>query len=175
MTRDVRALVAEVERAGGADPLDLNSAYFRLRRDARWGVRRWNRALVGALEAGLVHVYTDAYDDPWIVRRSFVETVEVLLDAGCQVAIATHDERLVFECCRAVDRRGLGPGRYELQMLLGVREELRELLVEARRPLRVYVPYGERWYEYSVRRLQENPRVAGHVTRALAARVLGRG
>ena len=67
MTRDVAALVAEVRNAGGADPLDLNRACFRMREREAWGIRRWNRALVGALEAGLVNVYTDAHDDPWIV------------------------------------------------------------------------------------------------------------
>ena len=51
-------------------------------------------------------------------------------------------------------------------MLLGVREGMRGELVAAGRPLRVYVPYGARWYEYSLRRLQENPQVAGHVARA---------
>jgi proline dehydrogenase len=115
-----------------------------------------------------------AYQDPEIVRRSYVETSRVLLDAGCNVAFATHDERLVFEARRMVDERGLEPGRYELQMLLGVEEDLRSLIVAEGRPLRVYVPYGARWYEYSVRRLQENPSIAGHVTRALVARVTGR-
>lgn len=69
MTRDAMALVAEVRNAGGKDPLDLNRACFRMRERDGWGVRRWNRALVAALEAGLVAVYTDAFDDPWIVER----------------------------------------------------------------------------------------------------------
>jgi proline dehydrogenase len=59
-------------------------------------------------------------------------------------------------------------------MLLGVEEELRSIVVADGRPMRVYVPYGKRWYEYSVRRLQENPRVAGYVTKALVQRVLHR-
>jgi proline dehydrogenase len=116
-----------------------------------------------------------AYQDPEIVRRSFLETVETLLAAGSRVAIATHDERLVWDARRLVRDRGLGPGGYEFQMLLGIDEELRSLIVADGHPLRVYVPYGERWYEYSVRRLQENPRIAGYVARAVVARALRRG
>ena len=59
-------------------------------------------------------------------------------------------------------------------MLLGVEEELRSIVVADGRPMRVYVPYGERWYEYSVRRLQENPRVAGYVAKSLVQRMLHR-
>jgi proline dehydrogenase len=55
-------------------------------------------------------------------------------------------------------------------MLLGVRERLGEALVREGHRLRIYVPYGRHWYEYSVRRLQENPKVAGYV----AADVVGR-
>jgi proline dehydrogenase len=93
------------------------------------------------------------------------------VSAGCRVAFATHDERLVWDVRRLVDELEVPPDRYELQMLLGVQEELRGLVVAEGRPMRVYVPYGARWYEYSVRRLQENPRIAGYVTSALVERV----
>jgi proline dehydrogenase len=115
-----------------------------------------------------------AFQDPELVRRSYVRTVEVLLDAGCYVGVATHDEHLLWEVASLIDRRGIGPDGYEFQMLLGVEEELRSIVVADGRPMRVYVPYGERWYEYSVRRLQENPKVAGYVTKALMQRVLHR-
>jgi proline dehydrogenase len=112
-----------------------------------------------------------AFDDPEIVRRSYLETCRVLVSAGCRVAFATHDERLVWEVRRLVDELEVPPERYEMQMLLGVQEELRGLVVAEGRPMRVYVPYGARWYEYSVRRLQENPRIAGYVTSALVGRI----
>jgi proline dehydrogenase len=48
-------------------------------------------------------------------------------------------------------------------MLLGIRPELGDALVAAGHRLRIYVPFGEQWYEYSLRRLQENPKVAGYV------------
>ena len=62
----------------------------------------------------------------------------------------------------------------ELQMLLGVRAERARQLVAGGHPLRIYVPYGEQWYEYSLRRLQENPKVAGYVARDVVGRVFRR-
>ena len=67
---------------------------------------------------------------------------------------------------------GVEPGRYELQMLLGVRAERARQLVADGHPLRIYVPYGEQWYEYSLRRLQENPKVAGYVAKDVLGRLL---
>ena len=71
---------------------------------------------------------------------------------------------------RIVARRGLGRDEYEFQMLLGVAEPLGDQLVREGHRLRIYVPYGEHWYAYSLRRLQENPKIAGYI----AADTLGR-
>jgi proline dehydrogenase len=110
------------------------------------------------------------------VRASFVRALEGLLDAGCYVGIATHDEWLVDEGRRLVRERGLGPDRYEFQMLLGVRPELGDRLVREGHGVRVYVPFGRYWYEYSLRRLQENPKIAGYIAGDTLARLLpGRG
>ena len=101
-------------------------------------------------------------DDPR-VRGSFVRSLEILLDGGSYAAIATHDEWLVDESQRLVRERGLTPDQYEFQMLLGVRPELGDRIVADGHRLRIYVPYGQQWYEYSLRRLQENPKIAGYV------------
>jgi proline dehydrogenase len=106
-----------------------------------------------------------AYQDADAVRASYLETVRVLLAAGSRVALATHDDRLIDAAWKLADDTGTS-GLLEQQMLLGVRDALRGELIAAGRPVRVYVPYGARWYEYSLRRLQENPKVAGHVARA---------
>jgi proline dehydrogenase len=106
-----------------------------------------------------------AYQDADAVRAIYLETVRVLLAGGSRVALATHDERLIEAAWKIVDAEGLGE-LVEQQMLLGVRETRRSELRAEGRPVRVYVPYGARWYEYSLRRLQENPKVAGHVARA---------
>ena len=63
-------------------------------------------------------------------------------------------------------RLGKGPG-YEFQMLLGVRGNIRRRLAKAGHRTRIYIPYGERWYEYSMRRLDENPDVAMHITKSI--------
>ena len=86
-----------------------------------------------------------------------------LLDGDCYAAIATHDEWLVEQSLRILRERGLQQDRYEFQMLLGVRPELGDRIVADGHRLRIYVPYGRQWYEYSLRRLQENPKIAGYV------------
>jgi len=104
-----------------------------------------------------------AFRDMGTVNGNFIAVSRVLAEAGCHVAFATHDDALVEATGRLVRELGLGPEQYEYQMLLGVREPLRDRLVREQQPMRIYVPYGARWYEYSLRRLRENPRVAGHV------------
>jgi proline dehydrogenase len=104
------------------------------------------------------------------VRDNYVAVLEALLAAGSYVGIATHDEWLLEEGKRLVAAHGRGREQYEFQMLLGVRERLAGALVAEGHRLRIYVPYGEHWYAYSLRRLQENPKIAGYI----AADTLGR-
>ena len=111
-----------------------------------------------------------AFQEPDVIRRSFVACLDALLAAGCRVAVATHDEWLIQQTLERV--AGLDQTQYELQMLLGVRADRGRELAGAGHPLRVYVPYGRQWYEYSLRRLQENPKVAGYVARDIVGRVL---
>src|SRR5581483_2291273 len=80
-----------------------------------------------------------AFTDAEAIRASFVRCLDALLDAGCYVGIATHDEWLIGESLRLVSAHGLGPDQYELQMLLGVREERADELVADGHRLRVYV------------------------------------
>ena len=104
-----------------------------------------------------------AYQEDEIIRLNFLDALEALFDIGSYVAIATHDDWLIGEALALVERRGLGRDDYEFQMLLGVRAELGDELVRDGHRLRIYVPFGRRWYEYSIRRLQENPKIAGYV------------
>jgi len=122
-----------------------------------------------------VRICKGIYVEPWdaayqngdVVNRNFCEALESVIAAGGYPAIATHDETLVYEASRIVERHGLRPDQYEFQMLLGVREELRDVILAAGHRLRVYVPFGEQWYAYSIRRMRENPRVAGLVARSV--------
>jgi proline dehydrogenase len=115
-----------------------------------------------------------AYREYDAVRASYVQCLEALVAQGSYVGIATHDEYLLGEALRIVREAGLTPDRYEFQMLLGVRPDRADDLVAAGHRLRVYVPYGTHWYEYSVRRLQENPKIAGYVAGDLVGRAFGR-
>jgi proline dehydrogenase len=113
-----------------------------------------------------------AFQDDDEVRENFLAALDALLDAGSYVGIATHDEELIQGSEARVAERGLGPADYEFQMLLGVREARASALVREGHRLRVYVPFGEEWYAYSLRRLQENPKVAGYIAADTFGRVL---
>ncbi|MFB3909928.1 MAG: proline dehydrogenase family protein [Candidatus Eisenbacteria bacterium] len=111
-----------------------------------------------------------AYQARETIRASYVQLLDMLLEGGSYVGIATHDEHLVFEALRLIREHRLSPDRYEFQMLLGVEEELRSILVRDGHRLRVYVPFGSEWYAYSVRRLKENPRLAGTIAKSTLLR-----
>ena len=106
-----------------------------------------------------------AYKDFDTVRQNYIFLLDELLKGGTYVGIATHDEFLVWHALRLIHQLEVTQDRYEFQMLLGVDEELRSILVSSGHKVRVYVPYGEDWYGYSMRRLQENPKIAGYVAR----------
>jgi proline dehydrogenase len=108
------------------------------------------------------------------VRANYVHAMEELLASGCYLAIATHDEWLIDEGKRLVAQRGLSRDEYEFQMLLGVRPRLADALVAEGHRVRIYVPFGAHWYEYSLRRLQENPSIAGYIATDTIGRILHR-
>ncbi len=106
-----------------------------------------------------------AYKNRELINKNFTFLLDELMHGGAYVGIATHDERLAWDGMRLVDHLKLPKDKYEFQMLLGVDEELRDVIVNAGHRLRIYVPYGQHWYAYSVRRLQENPQIAGYVVK----------
>jgi proline dehydrogenase len=135
-------------------------------------LRRSLQDVVRLAEAGVtVRLCKGIYDEPrriayknfHTVRHHFVVLLEELLRSGVYVGIATHDEHLVLHAQRLIHQLKVPDDKYEFQMLLGVDEELRGILVESGYKVRVYVPFGEEWYEYSTRRLQENPKIARYV------------
>ncbi|MDQ4106686.1 MAG: proline dehydrogenase family protein [Actinomycetota bacterium] len=114
-----------------------------------------------------------AYKDYDTVRQNYILLLEEMLRSGVYVGVATHDEFLVWHALRLIYRLNVQKHKYEFQMLLGVDEQLRSILVEAGHKVRVYVPFGEEWYEYSTRRLQENPRIARYVAGDVMRSVVG--
>jgi proline dehydrogenase len=115
-----------------------------------------------------------AYRNFHEVRANYVRCLEKLVEQGSYVGIATHDEYLIGEALRIVRETGLTADRYEFQMLLGVRPDRGDELVADGHRLRVYVPYGAHWYAYSLRRLQENPKIAGYIARDTVGQMFGR-
>lgn len=112
-----------------------------------------------------------AFTDAGEIRDSFSRLLAQLLEGGSRrVGIATHDPILVARAEDVIEKLGIGKQQYEFQMLLGVAGTLRRRLVEQGHPMRVYVPFGELWYDYSIRRLRENPNIAGHIVRNLFSR-----
>jgi proline dehydrogenase len=108
-----------------------------------------------------------SYHDMRVINRNYVAVLERLLANGSYVGIATHDELMVWEALRIIRGLKLPSTAYEFQMLLGVEEQLRDIIRAAGHNVRVYIPFGRDWYAYSVRRLRENPRLAGYVFKAM--------
>jgi len=108
-----------------------------------------------------------SYHDMRVINRNYAYLLKKLLRNGSFVGIATHDELMVWEALRIIRDLKLPPTAYEFQMLLGVDEQLRDIIRVAGHNLRVYIPFGRDWYAYSVRRLKENPRLAGYVFKAM--------
>lgn len=101
------------------------------------------------------------------VRDNYLKVLKLAFERGAYCGIATHDDFLITGAEKIVKELGLTREQYEFQMLLGVRESLRDEVLKRNHRMRIYVPFGERWYEYSIRRFQENPNVAGQVMKSI--------
>ncbi len=138
---------------------------------------RRSRADVDALAAECVptRICKGAYDEPAEIAftereevdRSFVELVRILLEADAYPAVATHDPAIIEAVRRETTERSIGPDRYELQLLYGIRRDLQRRLVADGHRVRIYVPYGSEWYPYFMRRLAERPANVLFVLRSL--------
>ena len=117
---------------------------------------------------------TTVYKDMSVINSSYVHLLEKLLSNGCFTAIATHDEKLVFEAYKIIDRLKLSKDKYEFQMLYGVSERLRQSILDQGHRMRVYVPFGRDWFAYSVRRLKENPKMVTYIIENMLKRIFNR-
>lgn len=98
-----------------------------------------------------------AFQEKAAVDQAYLRAAEELLTNGRYPAIATHDEKMIQGVLEIVSRLGLGPEDFEFQMLYGIRQDRQRQLLQEGWKLRVYVPYGESWYPYFMRRLAERP------------------
>jgi proline dehydrogenase len=108
-----------------------------------------------------------AFQDREEIRRNYLKLLRLLLEAGCYVGIATHDDFLAENAYQLIRKMNLPPDTYEFQMLYGVRPALRDEIAARGHRMRVYVPFGKQWYPYSMRRFRENPQMARYVLQAL--------
>ncbi|MBI3665086.1 MAG: proline dehydrogenase family protein [Acidobacteria bacterium] len=125
-----------------------------------------------------VRLCKGAYDEPPLVafpkksqvEQNFEKLARRLLVEGNYPALATHDERPILAAIRFAEEKGIAKTAYEFQMLYGIRRDLQARLVAEGHRVRVYVPFGEAWYPYLMRRLAERPANAYFVARHLFRR-----
>jgi proline dehydrogenase len=125
------------------------------------------RASVRLCKGIYVEADSIAFKGHEAVQENYKQLLRLLFDSEMYVGIATHDDVLLDFARNEIAKRGIKSDRYEFQMLLGVREQKRDEIIQDGHRMRIYVPFGHDWYGYSVRRLKENPEVAGHIFRAM--------
>jgi proline dehydrogenase len=111
-----------------------------------------------------------AFQDTIDVDKSYVRCLKVLLGGEGYPMIATHDPRMVAIAASLASRYGRSPGTYEYQMLYGIRPDEQRRLAEAGETVRVYVPYGQEWYGYLMRRMAERPQNLTFFLRSLVSK-----
>ena len=108
-----------------------------------------------------------AYKKREEVQENYLKLLRLMFENKCYVGIATHDDVLIDGAHKLLKEFGKKPDEYEFQMLLGVREGLRDRLLKEGHRVRIYVPFGSHWYGYSTRRFKENPQMAGYVIKSI--------
>jgi len=107
-----------------------------------------------------------AYKGKQEVRDNYLKLLDQMFKDGNYVGIATHDKPLIDAAYTRIKEQNIPKDKFEFQMLLGVREDLRDKINADGFKIRIYVPFGKDWYAYSVRRLKENPSVAGTIAKS---------
>lgn len=180
--RSVTAVAEQAARVGTSVEVDMESLDYvdrtlRLvvRLHERFGnvrgviqayLRRSQADLERLCERGIpVRLCKGAYSEPPAVayptrrqvRENYLRLMRILLDRGVDPGFATHDELILEEIRRYARQQGIPSQRYEFQMLYGIRRDLERQLVAEGYRLRLYVPYGDAWFPYFMRRLAERP------------------
>ena len=180
---NVRRLVERAQAMGSRVEIDMESSEYTdrtleivrtLHRGAPGCVRAVIQAYLFRSEADIralngegirVRLCKGAYNEPGEIAiaakvdvdANYVKLMKLLFDEGVDPAVASHDEVIVREALAYAKGRGIGAERFEFQMLYGIRRDLQREVVGAGQRLRLYVPYGDAWYPYFMRRLAERP------------------
>src|SRR5210317_535691 len=107
------------------------------------------------------------------IRENYIKLVKKAIEKKSYVGIATHDENLIYDIYSWLKENNVPKNRFEFQVLHGVpmRKKLKQLMDDGN-TVRVYLPYGDNWYDYSIRRLKENPKMAGYIIKNLFSSIL---
>lgn len=149
----------------------LQSYLYRTMADVEDAIRL--RARVRLCKGAYKEPDTVAFPDKKDVDDSYIRAMRLLLTRGNYPGIATHDEAIINEVKRFALEQGISPGRFEFQMLYGVRRDLQDQLVDEGYRMRVYVPFGTQWYPYLMRRLAERPANVAFLTGSVMREMLG--
>jgi proline dehydrogenase len=143
----------------------LQAYLYRTEKD----VKRMNElgARVRLVKGAYKEPPTVAYQKKEDVDAAFVRLMRLLLDDGVYAAIATHDPAMIQQTRRYAGERNIGRDRFEFQMLFGIRRDLQQSLVAEGYRMRIYVPFGQQWFPYFMRRLGERPANVGFVLKSL--------
>ncbi|MEK7404817.1 MAG: proline dehydrogenase family protein [Acidobacteriota bacterium] len=180
--RNVDALAREAARAGTSVEVDMETidhvdrtlrlvvemhqSHGNMRGVIQAYLRRSEADLEMLCSRGVpVRLCKGAYSEPAAVafprkrevNANFVRLMKILFDRGVDPGFATHDHRMIAEARRHARELGIPSDRYEFQMLYGIRRDLEKRLMRDGYRLRLYVPYGDAWYPYFMRRLAERP------------------
>jgi proline dehydrogenase len=146
---------------GGSVGAVLQSMLFRTEEDARNLIESSEQPLNVRLVKGIYVEPADiAYQEGPLVNASYMRTMRLLLEGGAFVAVASHDDLLIAGLKELLAENPAWREQCEVQVLLGVREEMRQQVRDSGLPVRVYVPYGDAWHKYVTRRLKKNPKLA---------------
>jgi proline dehydrogenase len=133
----------------------IQAYLYRSERDVRTLIA--NRTRVRLCKGAYLEPDTIAFKKKRDTDANYILLMKILLDSDLYHAIATHDEAMIAAAKEHARSRGIAKNHFEFQMLYGIRRDLQEQLAREGYNVRVYVPYGRRWYPYLMRRLAERP------------------
>ena len=111
-----------------------------------------------------------AFQDGDAVDKSYVRCLKVLMKGAGYPMVASHDPRIIEIAAALAGRQGREPKSFEYQMLYGIRPDEQQRIADRGDQMRVYVPFGDEWYGYLMRRMAERPANVGFFLRGLATR-----
>ncbi len=98
------------------------------------------------------------------INKNYIKLLEKSLERKIYVGIATHDNKLINKALDLIERKNINSNQFKFQILYGVpMGNILKQIINKNFKVRVYIPFGDNWYDYSIRRLKENPNIAGYI------------